>query len=276
MKEITERTLKVENVSLGYGETTIVKDLSLEFPKGKITAIIGPNGCGKSTLLRGVSRLLKPLNGDFTLDGKPTHEYSMKGFARTGWAHAPASHRPRRNYRSDLVSRGRYPYQGLFKRNSAEDDEAVAWALEATDTMSLAERQVTELSGGQRQRVWIAMALAQETDILLLDEPTTYLDLAHQVELLDLLSELNEQRGTTMIMVLHELNLAARVADYLVAMKDGSIVAHGEAHDVLTRENLHTIFSLKAEVADPFNDGSVVVVPHPRSASTVAGSAVAS
>ena len=265
MKEITERTLKVENVSLGYGETTIVKDLSLEFPKGKITAIIGPNGCGKSTLLRGVSRLLKPLNGDFTLDGKPTHEYSMKGFARMVGLMPQHPIAPEGITVADLVSRGRYPYQGLFKRNSAEDDEAVAWALEATDTMSLAERQVTELSGGQRQRVWIAMALAQETDILLLDE-----------ELLDLLSELNEQRGTTMIMVLHELNLAARVADYLVAMKDGSIVAHGEAHDVLTRENLHTIFSLKAEVADPFNDGSVVVVPHPRSASTVAGSAVAS
>ena len=276
MKEITERTLKVENVSLGYGETTIVKDLSLEFPKGKITAIIGPNGCGKSTLLRGVSRLLKPLNGDFTLDGKPTHEYSMKGFARMVGLMPQHPIAPEGITVADLVSRGRYPYQGLFKRNRAEDDEAVAWALEATDTMSLAERQVTELSGGQRQRVWIAMALAQETDILLLDEPTTYLDLAHQVELLDLLSELNEQRGTTMIMVLHELNLAARVADYLVAMKDGSIVAHGEAHDVLTRENLHTIFSLKAEVADPFNDGSVVVVPHPRSASTVAGSAVAS
>ena len=276
MKEITERTLKVENVSLGYGETTIVKDLSLEFPKGKITAIIGPNGCGKSTLLRGVSRLLKPLNGDFTLDGKSTHEYSMKGFAQMVGLMPQHPIAPEGITVADLVSRGRYPYQGLFKRNSAEDDEAVAWALEATDTMSLAERQVTELSGGQRQRVWIAMALAQETDILLLDEPTTYLDLAHQVELLDLLSELNEQRGTTMIMVLHELNLAARVADYLVAMKDGSIVAHGEAHDVLTRENLHTIFSLKAEVADPFNDGSVVVVPHPRSASTVAGSAVAS
>ena len=276
MKEITERTLKVENVSLCYGETTIVKDLSLEFPKGKITAIIGPNGCGKSTLLRGVSRLLKPLNGDFTLDGKSTHEYSMKGFAQMVGLMPQHPIAPEGITVADLVSRGRYPYQGLFKRNSAEDDEAVAWALEATDTMSLAERQVTELSGGQRQRVWIAMALAQETDILLLDEPTTYLDLAHQVELLDLLSELNEQRGTTMIMVLHELNLAARVADYLVAMKDGSIVAHGEAHDVLTRENLHTIFSLKAEVADPFNDGSVVVVPHPRRASAATGSAVAS
>lgn len=160
---------------------------------------------------------------------------------------------------------GRYPYQGLFKRNSAEDDEAVAWALEATDTMSLAERQVTELSGGQRQRVWIAMALAQETDILLLDEPTTYLDLAHQVELLDLLADLNEERGTTMIMVLHELNLAARVADYLIAMKDGQIVSRGSAHEVLTSRNLNDIFGLKAKVADPFSDGSVVVVPHHRS-----------
>jgi len=140
-------------------------------------------------------------------------------------------------------------------------------SLEATDTMSLAERQVTELSGGQRQRVWVAMALAQETDILLLDEPTTYLDLAHQVELLDLLAELNEERGTTMIMVLHELNLAARVADYLVAMREGIIVAQGEAGAVLTRPNLDEIFGLKAEVVDPFNDGSVVVVPHPRGAS---------
>ena len=267
MKEITERTLRVENVSLGYGEKTIVKDLSLEFPKGKITAIIGPNGCGKSTLLRGVSRLLKPLNGDFTLDGKSTHEYSMKGFARMVGLMPQHPIAPEGITVADLVSRGRYPYQGLFKRNSAEDDEAVAWALEATDTMSLAERQVTELSGGQRQRVWIAMALAQETDILLLDEPTTYLDLAHQVELLDLLAELNEERGTTMIMILHELNLAARVADYLVAMKEGSIVAQGEAGAVLTRPNLDEIFGLKAEATDPFDDGSVVVVPHPRGAS---------
>ena len=133
MKEITERTLKVENVSLGYGETTIVKDLSLEFPKGKITAIIGPNGCGKSTLLRGVSRLLKPLNGDFTLDGKSTHEYSMKGFARMVGLMPQHPIAPEGITVADLVSRGRYPYQGLFKRNSAEDDEAVAWALEATD-----------------------------------------------------------------------------------------------------------------------------------------------
>ena len=180
MKTVTERTLRVDNVSLGYGAQPIVKDLSLEFPQGKVTAIIGPNGCGKSTLLRGVSRLLHPLDGEFLLDGKPTHQYSMKGFARMVGLMPQHPIAPEGITVADLVSRGRYPYQGLFKRNSTEDDEAVAWALEATDTMSLAERQVTELSGGQRQRVWIAMALAQETDILLLDEPTTYLDLAHQ------------------------------------------------------------------------------------------------
>lgn len=266
MKTVTERTLRVDNVSLGYGAQPIVKDLSLEFPQGKVTAIIGPNGCGKSTLLRGVSRLLHPLDGEFLLDGKPTHQYSMKRFARMVGLMPQHPIAPEGITVADLVSRGRYPYQGLFKRNSAEDDEAVAWALEATDTMSLAERQVTELSGGQRQRVWIAMALAQETDILLLDEPTTYLDLAHQVELLDLLADLNEERGTTMIMVLHELNLAARVADYLIAMKDGQIVSRGSAHEVLTSRNLNDIFGLKAEVADPFSDGSVVVVPHHRSA----------
>lgn len=190
----------------------------------------------------------------------------MKGFARMVGLMPQHPVAPDGITVADLVSRGRYPYEGLFKRNSAEDDEAVAWALEATDTMSLAECQVTELFGSQRQRVWIAVALAQETDILLLDEPTTYLDLAHQVELLDLLAALNEERGTTMIMVLHELNLAARVADYLVAMKEGAIVVQGEASTVLTRPNLDEIFGLKAEVADPFNDGSVVVVPHPRGA----------
>ena len=160
MKTVTERTLRVDNVSLGYGAQPIVKDLSLEFPQGKVTAIIGPNGCGKSTLLRGVSRLLHPLDGEFLLDGKPTHQYSMKGFARMVGLMPQHPIAPEGITVADLVSRGRYPYQGLFKRNSAEDDEAVAWALEATDTMSLAERQVTELSGGQRQRVWIAMALA--------------------------------------------------------------------------------------------------------------------
>lgn len=264
MKTITPRTLTLTNVQLGYGDRTIVPNLSLDIPQGKITAIIGANGCGKSTLLRGISRLLKPSSGTITLDGKPLSTYGGKEFARTVGLLPQAPIAPDGITVADLVSRGRYPYQGLFRGNSQDDDAAVAWALEATNTMELAERQVTELSGGQRQRVWIAMALAQETDVLLLDEPTTYLDLAHQVELLDLLADLNESRGTTMVMVLHELNLAARVAHHLVAMKDGHIAASGSATDVMTSDNLHTIFGLRAEVADPLADGSTVIVPHAR------------
>lgn len=264
MNTAQSRNLHIENVSLGYGAKTIVQDLSLNIPAGKITAIIGSNGCGKSTLLRGISRLLKPESGAITLDGKNVQSYPAKEFAKRVGLLPQSPIAPDGISVADLVSRGRYPYQGLFRGNSSEDDAAVAWALEATNTMNLADRAVTELSGGQRQRVWIAMALAQQTDILLLDEPTTYLDLAHQVDLLDLLAELNETRGTTMVMVLHELNLAARVAHHLVAMKDGSIACSGSAGQVMTSENLRTIFGLKASVADPLNNGSTVIVPHAR------------
>ena len=264
MKTVTPRDLTVTHVCLGYGDRTIVPDLSLSIPAGKITAIIGPNGCGKSTLLRGISRLLKPSSGEITLDGQPVASYGGKEFARMVGLLPQSPIAPEGITVADLVSRGRYPYQGLFRGNTREDDAAVAWALEATNTLELAERQVTELSGGQRQRVWIAMALAQDTDILLLDEPTTYLDLAHQVELLDLLADINDRRGTTMVMVLHELNLAARVAHHLVAMKGGDIAAAGTAAEVMTGENLHRIFGLRASVADPLGDGSTVVVPHAR------------
>ncbi|MDO4821583.1 MAG: ABC transporter ATP-binding protein [Rothia sp. (in: high G+C Gram-positive bacteria)] len=267
MKTVTSCDLTVSHVRLGYGDRTIVPDLSLSIPAGKITAIIGPNGCGKSTLLRGISRLLKPSNGEITLDGKPVASYGGKEFARMVGLLPQSPIAPEGITVADLVSRGRYPYQGFFRGNSKEDDAAVSWALEATNTLELAEQQVTELSGGQRQRVWIAMALAQDTDILLLDEPTTYLDLAHQVELLDLLADINERRGTTMIMVLHELNLAARVAHHLVAMKGGEIAAVGTAAEVMTGENLHRIFGLRASVSDPLGDGSTVVVPHARAAS---------
>ncbi|MBM7051534.1 MULTISPECIES: ABC transporter ATP-binding protein [unclassified Rothia (in: high G+C Gram-positive bacteria)] len=264
MKQAIPRHLLINRVNLGYGAKTIVQDLSLEIPTGKITAIIGSNGCGKSTLLRGISRLLKPESGDITLDGINIHSFPSKEFARQVGLLPQAPITPDGITVADLVGRGRYPYQGLFARHSAEDDAAVAWALEATHTIELAERSVTSLSGGQRQRVWIAMALAQETDILLLDEPTTYLDLAHQVELLDLLADLNEQRGTTMVMVLHELNLAARVAHHLVAMRDGRIESQGTPAEVLTAENLHTIFGLKASVSDPVGTGATVIVPDAR------------
>lgn len=264
MKTVTPRDLTVSQVRLGYGERTIVPELSLSIPAGQITAIIGPNGCGKSTLLRGISRLLKPQAGQISLDGKPVGSYGGKDFARKVGLLPQSPIAPEGVTVADLVSRGRYPYQGLFGGKSKADQEAIAWALEATSTLELADRQVAELSGGQRQRVWIALALAQETDILLLDEPTTYLDLAHQVDLLDLLAEINEERGTTMVMVLHELNLAARVAHHLVAMKSGQIAAQGSASQVLTSQNLEEIFGLKASVADPLGDGSSLVVPHAR------------
>lgn len=264
MKTVTPRDLTVSQVRLGYGERTIVPELSLSIPAGQITAIIGPNGCGKSTLLRGISRLLKPQAGQISLDGKPVGSYGGKDFARKVGLLPQSPIAPEGVTVADLVSRGRYPYQGLFGGKSKADQEAIAWALEATSTLELADRQVAELSGGQRQRVWIALALAQETDILLLDEPTTYLDLAHQVDLLDLLAEINEERGTTMVMVLHELNLAARVAHHLVAMKGGQIAAQGSASQVLTSQNLEEIFGLKASVADPLGDGSSLVVPHAR------------
>ncbi|MEX3611456.1 ABC transporter ATP-binding protein [Rothia sp. LK2588] len=263
--------LRVRNVNLGYGSTPVIRDLSLDIPEGRITAIIGPNGCGKSTLLRGIARLLKPSAGSITLDGNDVFGFRGKEFARRVGLLPQSPVAPEGITVADLVSRGRFPYQGLFTRATAGDDEAVAWAMEATHTVDLADRVVSDLSGGQRQRVWIAMALAQQTDILLLDEPTTYLDLAHQVELLDLLSELNETRGTTMVMVLHELNLAARVADHLVAMKEGRIAAQGEAATVLTSDHLQQVFGLRAEVCDPLRDGSSVIVPRPRSKAAPSG-----
>lgn len=260
----TVPALRAENLTLAYGGRAIVENLDLEVPTGRVTAIIGPNGCGKSTLLRGFSRLLKARSGAVTLGGQEVSTFRSKEFARTLGLLPQHPVAPDGITVADLVSRGRYPYQGMFSKASAEDDAAVAWALGATHTDHLAQRPVAELSGGQRQRVWIAMALAQETDVLLLDEPTTYLDLAHQVELLDLVVELNRTRGTTMVLVLHELNLAARCADHLVAMKDGRIVVAGDAETVLTRENLAEVFDLDASVVSPGPGHAPVVVPSPR------------
>lgn len=255
--------LCAESLTLSYGGRNIVENLDFEVPQGRVTAIIGPNGCGKSTMLRGFSRLLKPVGGRVHLDGKDLSRYGSREFARRVGLLPQHPVAPEGITVVDLVSRGRYPYQGMFSKASAEDDAAVAWALEATHTDQLADAQVSELSGGQRQRVWIAMALAQETDVLLLDEPTTYLDLAHQVELLDLVVELNRTRGTTIVLVLHELNLAARCADHLVAMKGGAIAMAGEPCDVLTSENLTEVFGLEASVTtDP--GGTPVVIPAPR------------
>ncbi|POH70849.1 cobalamin/Fe(3+)-siderophore ABC transporter ATP-binding protein [Cryobacterium zongtaii] len=254
-------TLTVENLTLGYGDRTVIDGLDLVVPTGRITAIVGANACGKSTLLRSMSRLLVPRGGQVLLDGTQVHRMPAKELARTLGLLPQSPIAPEGITVADLVGRGRNPHQRMFSRWSAADDEAVAAALDATDTASLADRSVDELSGGQRQRVWIAMALAQQTDLLLLDEPTTFLDVSHQVEVLDLLTDLNRARGTTIVMVLHDLNLAARYADHLIALADGRVHAVGEPHEVLTEKTVQAVFGLSSRVLVDPTSGRPMMLP---------------
>ncbi|MBB3085394.1 ABC transporter ATP-binding protein [Geodermatophilus sabuli] len=254
-------SLTAEDLTLAYGERTVIEGLDLVVPPGRITAIVGANACGKSTLLRSMSRLLAPRGGRVLLDGKAVHRVPAKELARTLGLLPQSPIAPEGITVADLVGRGRHPHQGVFSRWSRDDDAAVAAALEATATTALADRAVDELSGGQRQRVWIAMALAQQTDLLLLDEPTTFLDVAHQVEVLDLLTDLNRARGTTIVMVLHDLNLAARYADHLVALSAGRVHAAGDPADVLTEDCVRAVFGLDSRViADP-TSGKPLMLP---------------
>ncbi len=257
-------TLKAENLTLAYDDHTVVSDLTVELPAGQVTVIVGANACGKSTLLRGLARLLKPASGAVMLDGRDIHSLPTKQVAKTLGLLPQTPSAPDGISVADLVGRGRYPHQGWFRQWTEADDDAVASALQATDTLELAERCVDELSGGQRQRVWIAMALAQETDILLLDEPTTFLDVAHQVEVLDLVLDLNRRTGTTVAIVLHDLNLAARYADHLIAMRKGSIIAQGAPADVVTEKNVSRIFGLQSSVITDPVSGTPMVVPEGR------------
>jgi iron complex transport system ATP-binding protein len=254
-------TLDVEKVTLGYGERTVVDALDLRLPPGRITAIVGANACGKSTLLRAMSRLLAPRAGRVVLDGKDLHKQPTKEVARTLGLLPQSPIAPEGIVVADLVSRGRHPHQRVLTRWGAQDDEAVHRALEMTGTLSLADRPVDELSGGQRQRVWIAMTLAQQTDILMLDEPTTFLDVSHQVEVLDLLIDLNRERGTTVLMVLHDLNMAARYADHLIAMAGGAIHAQGDPADVLTVDTVQAVFGMNCKVIDDPVSGKPLVIP---------------
>lgn len=257
---MTAHSLAAAGVCADYGGASILSDLDLTIPPGKITAIVGANACGKSTLLRTLSRLLTPKAGQVLLDGKSIHTQSPRAVAQKMGLLPQSPIAPDGITVVDLVSRGRHPHQGIFARWGVKDDEAVASALEATRTAELAHRSVDELSGGQRQRAWIAMALAQETDLLLLDEPTTFLDIAHQVEVLDLLTDLNRQRGTTIVMVLHDLNLAARYADLLVAMTDGRIHGQGDANSVLTRDMVRDVFKLDSQILrDPVSGRSMML-----------------
>ncbi|HET7684336.1 MAG TPA: ABC transporter ATP-binding protein [Marmoricola sp.] len=252
--------LTVDRVTLGYGDHPVLQGLSTRIPDGRITVIVGANACGKSTLVRGMARLLRPRSGSVLLDGQAIAALSTKQVARTLGLLPQAPIAPEGVTVADLVGRGRHPHQRGLRRWSRADEAAVAEALEVTDTLGLADRPVDELSGGQRQRVWIAMALAQQTDLLLLDEPTTYLDVAHQVEVLDLLADLNARRGTTVVMVLHELNLAARYADHLVALAQGRVVAEGTPHQVITEDCVRAVFGIDSRViADPVSNTPMVV-----------------
>lgn len=266
MDEVTaEHTLVAEGLTLAYDGRTVVEDLALVVPPGRVTAVVGPNACGKSTLLRGLARLLAPTAGRVLLDGEDVHRVPTRRVATVLGLLPQTPTAPEGITVSDLVARGRYPHQGWVRRWSAADDEAVGAAMAATGVVDLAARPLAELSGGQRQRVWIAMALAQQTDVLLLDEPTTFLDIAHQVEVLELLADLNRSRGTTVVMVLHDLNLAVRYADHLVAMRDGRVVAAGAPRDVVDAELVQDVFDLRSVVVPDPVTGDPLVVPVGRS-----------
>jgi len=258
---IRDHILAAEHLQTGYDKKVIVEDMSITLPDHRISVIIGSNGCGKSTLLKTFARLLPPMKGSLLLDGKGYGEMHAKKLAQILGLLPQSPLVPEGVKVSDLVSRGRYPYQTTFKGMSKEDYAAVDEAMEMMGVTQFADRNVDELSGGQRQRVWIAMALAQQTDILFLDEPTTYLDITYQVEILDLLTELNRRRKTTIVMVLHDLNLSARYADHLFAIKNGALVAEGAPKEVITEALVKEIFNLDCRViADPIS-GSPMVVP---------------
>jgi ABC-type cobalamin/Fe3+-siderophores transport system ATPase subunit len=258
---VRQPRLAAENATLAYDKRVISRDLSVEIPDGSFTVIVGPNACGKSTLLRGLSRLLPPTSGRFVLDGSDIRSRKTKDVARVLGLLPQTSIAPDGITVADLVSRGRHPHQGLMRQWSADDERAVQEALAATGVTDLSGRLVDELSGGQRQRVWVAMALAQETELLLLDEPTTFLDIAHQIELLELLRELNLERGRTLVAVLHDLNHACRYASHLIAMRDGSIVAEGTPSDVITPALVNDVFGLPAHIMPDPISGTPLVIP---------------
>jgi iron complex transport system ATP-binding protein len=253
--------LAAERVRLAYDDHVVVHDLDLALTDGSFTAIVGPNGCGKSTLLRALGRLLRPSGGEVLLDGRAIARTPTREVAKVLGLLPQAPIAPEGLTVADLVARGRHPHQSWIRQWSRDDEAVVAEALEWTDLAALAERPVDELSGGQRQRAWISMALAQGTDLLLLDEPTTYLDLAHQIDVLELVGRLHAERGRTVVVVLHDLNLAARYAQRLVAMKDGVLVASGTPAEVLTEQLLADVFDLEARIVPDPVTGTPMVVP---------------
>ncbi|EGT5695855.1 iron-enterobactin ABC transporter ATP-binding protein [Cronobacter sakazakii] len=250
-----------EALTLGYGDFRVADGLNVAIPDGKFTAIIGPNGCGKSTLLRTLSRLMKPLGGQVRLDGEAIQHFATKEVARRIGLLAQNASAPGDITVAELVARGRYPHQPLFTRWRDEDERAVQKAMGATGVTALADQSVDTLSGGQRQRAWIAMVLAQETSILLLDEPTTWLDISHQIDLLELLCALNREQGYTLAAVLHDLNQACRYANHLIALRDGKIIAEGAPSEIVDAALIEAIYGLRCMIIEDPVAGTPLVVP---------------
>lgn len=253
--------LAAHNLTLSYDSTTIVQNLTLTIPVGQITVFVGANGCGKSTLLRGLARLLKPTQGAVYLDGKSIAQRSTKSVAQQLGLLPQSPVTPEGLTVKELVAQGRYPYQNWMQQWSSQDERYVQQALETTDLLELGDRPLDTLSGGQRQRAWIAMTLAQNTQILLLDEPTTFLDLAHQIEVLELLYNLNQQQGRTIVMVLHDLNHACRYANNIVAIKQGQIFAAGEPKTVITEDIVKAVFNLECRIYPDPIAGTPMCIP---------------
>jgi iron complex transport system ATP-binding protein len=254
-------SLRVQGLRVAYDDRIVIDGLDLDIPPGQITAIVGANACGKSTLLRTLARLLTPRAGAVYLDGRSIHEQPTRQVAQRLGILPQSPIAPEGMTVSDLVSRGRAPHQTWWRQWSTSDEGAVRDALAATEMTALADRRVDELSGGQRQRAWIAMAVAQGTPVLLLDEPTTYLDLAHQIDVLDLVVDLNRDEGRTVVMVLHDLPQACRYADHLIAMKAGRIVASGRPSEVITEELVDAVFGVRCQVAPDPVSGTPMVIP---------------
>lgn len=264
MRESSQGALEAQDITLSYEQKIISKQLSVNIPKQKFTVILGPNGCGKSTLLRALSRLLVPQSGQILLNGKDIHQQQTKEVAKQLGLLPQSSIAPDGIKVMDLVARGRFPHQKWFQPWSEQDQSCVEQAMQATGVDDLAQLKVDQLSGGQRQRVWVAMALAQQTPLLLLDEPTTYLDIAHQIELMDLFQALNKQQGQTLVAVLHDLNHACRYADHLIIMKAGEVIATGQPKQIITEELIMQVFGLPCLIIDDPISHTPMIIPKSR------------
>jgi iron complex transport system ATP-binding protein len=260
--EARTQKLETRHLSVAYESRLVVADLNIEMPIGKITALVGPNGSGKSTILKAMARLLPPRSGGVLLDGKDIHLQPTKEIAKKLAILPQNPSAPEGLTVFELIGYGRFPHQSGFRNLNGTDREIIAWAMALTNTAELQDRPVDELSGGQRQRVWIAMALAQQTEILFLDEPTTFLDMAHQLDVLDLLKNLNEREARTIVMVVHDLNHAARYAHHIIAIKDGKTVCEGAPETLMNKPMLKTVFGIEADIVSDPRTGIPLCLPY--------------